>query len=279
MPGFIRRTARLYEVEPMSFLRLTIPASLAVASVLFASGCSFQMQAGSKKPTTPSGTSSTTPESTPASPAQDTVAKRPLLVSTKRPSPKGMSKASMDVLKRRQAGGTTPPPAGSADPRFVTAATPFGGPDGNDTSYVGLLYFTNPGATTLPAFDSLKPAGALFTNTLNIAPNTTFAGFPGVDGRKENFALRYEAPLTVSTEGDYALRMVSDDGAKLYIDDMLILDNDGVKAAAAEASGPVHLIAATHTIRIDYFHTTGPVALQVFVKPPTTAETLLGTKL
>jgi hypothetical protein len=240
------------------------------------------MQAGSKKPTTPTSTPAATPEATPATPATPAASSRPRLTASKRPSPKGMSAASMAILKRRKAGGsTTPPatPAGSADPRFVTAATPFGGPDGNDASYVGLIYFTNPGATTLPAFDSLKATGALFANTLSVAPNTTFAGFPGVDNRANDFAIRYEAPLTVATEGDYTLRVVSDDGTKLYIDDMLILDNDGVKTAAEEKSGPVHLVAATHTIKIDYFHTTGAVGLQVYVKPPTTAETLLGTKL
>lgn len=269
----------------MSFLRL-LPASLATTAVLFASGCSFQMQAGSKKPNTPANTATTTPAATPTTPAATTPAdtsKPRFTTGARRPSPKGvvLSKASLDVLKRRKAGGATTPttPSGSADPRFVSASTPFGGPDGNDTSYVGLIYFTNPGATTLPAFDSLKPTGALFANTLNVAANTTFAGFPGVDNRANDFAIRYEAPLTVATEGDYTLRLVADDGAKLYIDDMLILDNDGVKTAAGEKSGPVHLIATTHSIRIDYFHTTGPVALQVFVKPPTTAEMLLGTKL
>ncbi len=269
----------------MSFLRLTVPASLATTALLFAAGCSFQMQAGSKKPNTPANTA--TPAATsPQTPATDTPtdSSKPRFVGgARRPSPKGvvLSKASLDALKRRKAGGATTPttPSGSADPRFVTAATPFGGPDGNDTSFVGLVYFINPGATTLPVFESLKPAGALFANTLNVAPNTTFAGFPGVDNRANDFAIRYEAPLSVSTEADYMLRVVSDDGVKLYIDDMLILDNDGVKSAAAEKTGPVHLIATTHSIKIDYFHTTGPVALQVFVKPPTTAEMPLGTKL
>lgn len=266
----------------MSFLRFTIPASVAVS--LLATGCSFSMQAG-KKPNNANPSTPSTPapaNTTPATPGAATTPAKPRLIVARTPTPRAMSKASIDVLKRRKAsGGTTPPPppSGSADPRFVTAATPFGGPDGNDTSYVGLLYFTNPGATSLPAFESMKPTGALFVNTLNVAPNTTFAGFPGVDNRANDFAIRYEAPLTVATEGDYELRMVSDDGAKLYIDDMLILDNDGVKTAAAEKAGPVHLVAATHTIKIDYFHTTGPVALQVYVKPPGSGETLLGTKL
>jgi len=264
----------------MSFLRSTFPVAVStVLLTLGATGCSFSMQAGSKKPNNATNTPATTAPTT-TTPAAPTTAGKPRLVVTPRAS-SGLSKNSQAVLKRRKgaSGGTTPPPATSTDPRFVTASTPFGGPDGNDTSFVGLIYFTNPGATALPAFDSLQPTGALFVNTLNVAPNTTFAGFPGVDNRANDFAIRYEAPLTVAAEGDYTLRLVSDDGAKLYIDDMLILDNDGVKTAAAEKAGPVHLVAATHTIRIDYFHTTGPVGLQVYVKPPTTAETLLGTKL
>lgn len=267
----------------MSFLRFPIPALTLVSLATVLGGCSFQI--GTKKPNSATSGSTTAPTTTPTEPAPatstpaTTTPAKPKFTAIRRPVPKAMSKASSDIYKKRKAGGTTPPPANSTDPRFVTAATPFGGPDGNDTSFVGLIYFTNPGATTLPAFDSLKPTGALFVNTLNVAPNTTFSGFPGVDNRANDFAIRYEAPLIVAAEGDYTLRVVSDDGAKLYIDDMLILDNDGVKTAAVEKTGPVHLVAATHSIRIDYFHTTGTVGLQVYVKPPTTAETLLGTKL
>lgn len=262
----------------MSFLRFTIPASVAVA--LFATGCSFQL--GTKKPNSAANNGTPTTEPAPTTPTTTTpstgTSAKPSLVVKPRGT-KTLSKASLDVLKRRKSSGGTTPPATTTDPRFVTAATPFGGPDGNDTSYVGLIYFTNPGATALPAFESLQPTGAMFVNTLNVAPNTTFSGFPGVDNRANDFAIRYEAPLIVTTEAEYTLRLVSDDGAKLYIDDMLILDNDGVKTAAGEKSGPVRLSAETHSIKIDYFHTTGPVALQVYVKGSGTAETLLGTKL
>lgn len=260
----------------MTSLRVSIPAAFAALAL---TACSFQMQAGGRSQNQPA-TNSTTPSTDPA-PTTDTPAKKsPIFVATKRPRPMATSKMRADLLKRQAGGGgSSSGSSGTDEPRFVTGDTPFGGANGTDISFVGLIYFTDANATGLPAFDNLKPTGALFTNTLNVAANTTFNGFPGVDNRKDNFAIRYESPLVVTTEADYTIRIVSDDGAKLYIDDMLIVDNDGVKDGAAEKSGPVHLVAATHAVRIDYFHTTGPVALQVFVKPPATAEQLLGTKL
>ena len=120
----------------------------------------------------------------------------------------------------------------------------------------------------------------MFTKSLGIAPQTFEGNFPGVGTRPEWFAVRYEGPLTVTTEGDYQLRMVSDDGAKLSIDDMVILNNDGILEAPKEAKSPVHLVAGTHAVRIDYLKGAGKsVALQVFVQSGSAAEKALTTNL
>ena len=58
--------------------------------------------------------------------------------------------------------------------------------------------------------------------------------------------------------------MNADDGAVLSIDGMTIVDDNGVHTTATSKDGPVHLVAGAHVIQVDYFQTTGNVALQVF---------------
>ena len=132
----------------------------------------------------------------------------------------------------------------------------------------------------MPALGSMQPNGLIFAKEINVSSGAP-SGFPGVDAnKKENFAIRYEAPLVVETEADYDFRIVSDDGAILQIDGMAIVDNDGVKNAPAEKTGPVHLVKGTHRITVDYFQAKGNVALQVFCKKKgDSADKVCPTKL
>ncbi len=165
--------------------------------------------------------------------------------------------------------------------KFVASATPFGSGKGTDASLVGLVFRTQAAPSALPDFSKMRPIGVLFTNTLEIAPGTAFVGFPGFDkARSTEFAIRYEGPLNVGREGDYEIRMVSDDGAKLFIDEMLIVDNDGAATSEAKTGkATVHLVKARHTIRLDYFQAAGDVALQLFATPPGGSEAPLKTNL
>jgi hypothetical protein len=126
----------------------------------------------------------------------------------------------------------------------------------------------------------MQPNGFLFTSQINVAPQAFAGGFPGVDpAHTQNFAIRYEAPLVVSAEADYDFRIVADDGAILRIDGTPIVDNDGARAAPASKDGPVHLIAGTHVIQVDYLQTTGNVALQVYCTKANGTETICPTHL
>lgn len=165
--------------------------------------------------------------------------------------------------------------------KFVAGDTPFGNAKGDDNSFVGLVFRTQPAPSTLPDFSKMRPIGALFAPTLAVAPGTAFVGFPGIDkARSTEFAIRYEGPINVGKEANYEIRLVSDDGAKLYIDDLLVVDNDGAAASAPkEGKAMVHLVKAKHAFRLDYFQAAGTVALQVFVTPAGGKEAALGTNL
>ncbi|HFE52767.1 MAG TPA: beta-glucosidase, partial [Bacteroidetes bacterium] len=60
---------------------------------------------------------------------------------------------------------------------------------------------------------------------------------------------------------------VSNDGARLYIDGKLVVDNDGLHGAE-ERSGSTHLTAGRHRIRVAYFQAGGGMALDTYYSGP-----------
>jgi PA14 domain len=177
-------------------------------------------------------------------------------------TPPGTGGKKIGRISVGQAVGRYNLPDGTTVP-IANGETPFGGGTETPDSLRGTVYFIPVGTTKFPDVTSLKPAGVLFTKTLNIPPRDFTSGFPGIDNRTEWFAIRYESAFNVATEATYALRLVSDDGTIVYIDDMKILDNDGLHPAQMRGQA-VHLVAGKHTVRVDYFQ--GPratIALQL----------------
>ena len=132
----------------------------------------------------------------------------------------------------------------------------------------GQVYHIKHNTERLPDFSKLKPAGTIYTSSLNIPPQDFKQGFPGVTRRYEWFAIDYTGRFWIAKPGAYSFVLTSDDGAKLYIDDQVVVDNDGVHAPT-DMSGSVALSEGIHRIRVSYFQ--GPrflVALVLRVAPP-----------
>ena len=131
----------------------------------------------------------------------------------------------------------------------------------------GLVYRIRRNTARLPDFDRLKPVGAIYTSSLNVPPQDFRRGFPGVTKRFEWFAIDYTGRFWIDNPGTYSFVLTSDDGAKLYIDDQLIIDNDG-QHPPEDRDGSVSLSGGIHRIRVSYFQ--GPrfqVALVLEVAP------------
>jgi hypothetical protein len=127
----------------------------------------------------------------------------------------------------------------------------------------GLVYYIHHNRTQLPDFEKLKPAGAaIYTSSLNLPPQDFKQGFPGVTKRTEWFAIDYTGKFWIADPGMYTFSLLSDDGAKLYIDDQVVVDNDGVHAPL-EKTGEVQLAGGLHSIRLSYFQ--GPKWLVALV--------------
>jgi hypothetical protein len=116
----------------------------------------------------------------------------------------------------------------------------------------GDIYFLRPNTYVLPDFDRLEPVGTIWTAALNVPPRHWKDGFPGVTKRNEWFAIDYTGRFWIQKPGPYRFALMSDDGSKLYIDDVIVIDNDCQYPPVLEAA-TCKLSGGLHRIRVSYF--------------------------
>ena len=137
-------------------------------------------------------------------------------------------------------------------------------------SFRGMVYALPPGTTSMPNFDALRPQFALYTRTFEVEPqNFTGLGVAGASPRTQDFGIRYEGFFNAKKQGAYRITLANEDGARVYIDNKLVVDNDGLHVVTWKA-GNVDLTAGTHLLRVEYFKAASnrEVALMVFVQTP-----------
>ena len=135
---------------------------------------------------------------------------------------------------------------------------------------IGEVYV--PGGTIhqMPDFDLLTPVYTFVTPNLDVPERRYTEGFPTpeIQSVVEDFAIRFRGELAIDTPGRYTFGLYADDGAKLYIDGRLVVDNDGVHPARGK-QGYITLTAGIYPVEIHYFQ--GPrqfIALQWYYQPP-----------
>lgn len=141
-----------------------------------------------------------------------------------------------------------------------------------------LRCFTPSGAIIqVPTFEHLTPAYTFVTGTLDISPRNYKEGFPisEMETVVDNFAIRFHGRLAIEAPGTYAFALNSDDGSKLYINQNLIVDNDGIHPPRY-VRGSLELEAGMHYIEIHYFQGQPyQLALQWFYQPPNGQEQIV----
>ena len=138
----------------------------------------------------------------------------------------------------------------------------------------GQLYTLQKGADRLPDFGALHTKATVFAPVLNVVPQSSADGFPGLTDRNEWFALDYRTTMTVQHAGAYAFRLSSQDGSRLLIDGRTVEDDDGVHPPQG-AVGQMVLTAGAHPVEVQYFK--GPhwrAALQLYCTAPGGPEAL-----
>ncbi|MDA0284412.1 MAG: PA14 domain-containing protein, partial [Planctomycetota bacterium] len=78
----------------------------------------------------------------------------------------------------------------------------------------------------------------------------------------DKFALRFTGSISIPKSGKYTFHTSSDDGSRLYIDEKLIVNNDGLHGMS-EKGGAIDLAAGSHGIIVTYFDNGGGDGLSV----------------
>ncbi len=91
-------------------------------------------------------------------------------------------------------------------------------------------------------------------------------------GFMDHFYVEISAELNVPVSGPVSFRVASDDGAILKIDDVAVVDNDGVHPPTNPVSNTVTLSAGWHKLSLRYFEEAGGQEFKVEWKPAGQAD-------
>ncbi|MFO1054468.1 MAG: c-type cytochrome [Planctomycetota bacterium] len=116
------------------------------------------------------------------------------------------------------------------------------------------LPITNAG---IPELDGKQPSRVATARKIDVEPRS----------RDDDFALRFTGFLNVPAEGDWHFWTGSDDSSWLWIDDQLVVRNEGL-APHRRRDGRAHLTAGPHRIRVLYTEARGGQSLEVLWQGP-----------
>jgi hypothetical protein len=89
--------------------------------------------------------------------------------------------------------------------------------------------------------------------------------------KKEWFGLKFTGYIHVPKDGEYTFFTNSDDGSRLYIGNMEVVNNDGIHGTR-EVSGRIRLEAGQHPIRVYFMQGNGGATLSVSYEGPGIAK-------
>jgi alpha-L-fucosidase len=108
---------------------------------------------------------------------------------------------------------------------------------------------------SIPDFDTVKVLDE------KIIPNFSIMSAKSAD----HFGFEYNGYIKIPEDGVYTFYTASDDGSRLYIENKLIVDNDG-QHGIVEKSGIVPLAKGYHPVRVTFFENSGDQNLDVMFK-------------
>ncbi|MFI8404001.1 ricin-type beta-trefoil lectin domain protein [Streptomyces sp. NPDC085463] len=129
---------------------------------------------------------------------------------------------------------------------------------------------------TLRVFDVQVPLNNLCVLKPGQTPNIDKL-MPVVDwstpadfGLETHFVTHVVGNLVVPQTGTYTLRLASDDGSRLLIDDQVVINHDGLHGPDPK-DATVNLTAGSHALRIEHFERDGGQQITLSWKPPSAA--------
>ncbi len=95
-------------------------------------------------------------------------------------------------------------------------------------------------------------------------------GSPGVTGiGTDNFSVRWDGYLKVTTSGNYQFETVSDDGVRVWINNQLVIDNWTNHSQTSDTSAAIALTAGNnYPVRVEYYEAGGVSVIALHWKAP-----------
>jgi RHS repeat-associated protein len=155
--------------------------------------------------------------------------------------------------------------------------------DGNVVIYnsAGPRWATNTGGWGGISYGFSNLTGATLAHSTNIGGNAAMvsrdfgAASPQTNVPATNWGIRMTGKLYTPTVGSWGIRIWSDNGVRMWIDDKLVIDDwfDG-----PQRNHPTYVYnnataESLHRVRIDYYHLNGGANLSIYMTPPGQAET------
>ena len=85
----------------------------------------------------------------------------------------------------------------------------------------------------------------------------------------DNFSVRWQGSLVAATSGSYRLQTTADDGIRVWVNNVLVIDNWADQAATTTTSAPLTLTAGVAVpIRVEYYENTGSATARLLWQVP-----------
>jgi hypothetical protein len=123
---------------------------------------------------------------------------------------------------------------------------------------------------TLSAFFGPRPAVRLVDALTRVDQTIDFDwgyGSPAPEVPADRFQVEWEGTLEIADAGEYRLFLACDDGAQLFLDGTLAVDNGG-EHAAQEREGKVTLARGRHALSLRYLEANGGALVKLHWQPP-----------
>jgi predicted esterase len=145
--------------------------------------------------------------------------------------------------------------------------SPFSNQASASTFAQGLIYYyyKHDNLSQVAEIESLNPSRISTIPTFDISVRDT----------DDRFAFKYEGWINIPTNDTYKFFTNSDDGSKLYIDDVEVVNNDGTHGPREVGGNVPNLTAGMHKIKVLYFENGSGQTLDVRWSSSTKAKELI----
>lgn len=133
-----------------------------------------------------------------------------------------------------------------------------------DDAHDGMLCYAydlskmNPTPSKLPDFSTMTPVGSFKASKMDVIPQDYANSFPyfptALKSMTEWYGVKCEGIfVNKQYNGSTALGISADDGANLYVDDVKLVDNDGLHSAVLKTSNFNFVLNKEYKIKFEYF--------------------------